>query len=382
MMYYFVNNTGQQQGPVSASDLPKYGVTPQTKVWKEGMANWQPAGSVAELAGIFSAPPPTPQQPLPPFVPPPPIAPSSKTVEKKGGALKYVLLGIGGFVALCIVVCVGLYFFNDGFRQSFQKGKGATKQAVAKAYVNTPSGGMLNVRSGPSTNDDILFQLPAGTIVRVFPDERSGEWMKVQYNGVAGYVSDDFLLHLGVSGEGINAFTITGQMPEKIVGDPIVVKIVMKGWDFEANKSVELAIGSISDNSFVLELPENVPASALVPISEEFRTGFNISDNNARITNYGNPTVDGYCANGIARVELKNWIEGGEWDTRLVYVDRDVNVTEKMSGTVGGTESLSFIKGWNLLFENRGAGNNPRTTIAPRAKISWFFTYKFEESYD
>ena len=57
-MYCYVNSNGQQQGPVSANDLPRYGVTPQTLVWRQGMSGWQPAGSVAELSGIFAAPPP------------------------------------------------------------------------------------------------------------------------------------------------------------------------------------------------------------------------------------------------------------------------------------------------------------------------------------
>ena len=44
--------------------------------------------------------PPTP----PPLIVPPPVIP-----KKKGGALKYVLAGIGVLIA----ICVGLYLFND-----------------------------------------------------------------------------------------------------------------------------------------------------------------------------------------------------------------------------------------------------------------------------
>jgi len=72
-MYYFQDSYGQQQGPVAANDLPQYGVTPQTNVWKEGMSAWQPAGSVGELSWIFApyqayAPPqPQYQQPLQPY---------------------------------------------------------------------------------------------------------------------------------------------------------------------------------------------------------------------------------------------------------------------------------------------------------------------------
>ena len=64
-MYFYVDDSGQQKGPVVASDLPQHGVTPQTPVWRQGMSDWQPAGSVAELSGVFTAPPPVgniPQQ--------------------------------------------------------------------------------------------------------------------------------------------------------------------------------------------------------------------------------------------------------------------------------------------------------------------------------
>ena len=37
--YYYIDKNGQQQGPVTANELPKYGVTRNTQVWKQGMAN-------------------------------------------------------------------------------------------------------------------------------------------------------------------------------------------------------------------------------------------------------------------------------------------------------------------------------------------------------
>jgi len=74
-MYYFVDSNGQQQGPVAANDLPRYGVTPHTNVWKQGMSAWQLAGSVGELAWIFSPQPPQPA----PLMPPPAYAANDET---------------------------------------------------------------------------------------------------------------------------------------------------------------------------------------------------------------------------------------------------------------------------------------------------------------
>jgi len=87
-MYYFIDSSGQQQGPVAAHDLPRYGVTPQTNVWKEGMANWQPAGSVAELSRLFASPPPV-APPLP-YTPQP--QPSVEPLEKPNNYLVWSVL--------------------------------------------------------------------------------------------------------------------------------------------------------------------------------------------------------------------------------------------------------------------------------------------------
>ena len=41
-------------------------LTPQTYVWKQGMANWELAGNVAELAALFAPPAPGSMPPPPP----------------------------------------------------------------------------------------------------------------------------------------------------------------------------------------------------------------------------------------------------------------------------------------------------------------------------
>src|SRR3954470_14648715 len=59
--YYLVN--GVQTGPVDASALPGLvqsgTITAGTAIWKEGMAQWVPAGQVP---GMMPAPPPVPQK--------------------------------------------------------------------------------------------------------------------------------------------------------------------------------------------------------------------------------------------------------------------------------------------------------------------------------
>lgn len=65
---YMVSVNGQQFGPYNMQQLQQMvqngQLTAQTYVWKQGMANWDLAGNVQELATLFGAvPPPTPPTP-------------------------------------------------------------------------------------------------------------------------------------------------------------------------------------------------------------------------------------------------------------------------------------------------------------------------------
>lgn len=61
---------GQQAGPYNMQALQQMVQQGQLKrdtlVWKQGMAQWSKAGEVADLTGLFTAPPPPPPPPAPP----------------------------------------------------------------------------------------------------------------------------------------------------------------------------------------------------------------------------------------------------------------------------------------------------------------------------
>ncbi|MCB2154028.1 SPFH domain-containing protein [bacterium] len=64
---FFVGINGQQQGPYDAGAIQQLiqagTLTRETLVWKQGMANWTPAGQVPEVSQLFgSVPPPLPPQ--------------------------------------------------------------------------------------------------------------------------------------------------------------------------------------------------------------------------------------------------------------------------------------------------------------------------------
>lgn len=67
---YNISVNGQQAGPFNMNQLQQLvqqgQLTPQTYVWKQGMAGWEMAGNVAELGSLFqSTTPPPPPPPMP-----------------------------------------------------------------------------------------------------------------------------------------------------------------------------------------------------------------------------------------------------------------------------------------------------------------------------
>ena len=80
-------------------------------------------------------------------------------------------------VLTCVVTLTAVLAFSS-FAFSAQGGK-------------VTSNGSLNLRAKASTNSSVLARLPSGTKVLVLDD--SGDWYKIAYNGMIGYVSDDYL---------------------------------------------------------------------------------------------------------------------------------------------------------------------------------------------
>lgn len=73
---YMVSANGQQSGPFGMQQLQQLvqtgQLTPQTYVWKQGMAQWELAGNIQELASLFAPACPPPPPPAPDGMPTPP----------------------------------------------------------------------------------------------------------------------------------------------------------------------------------------------------------------------------------------------------------------------------------------------------------------------
>lgn len=87
MSKWHIIYNGQQIGPMSEEQLSSYPLTPQTKVWCEGMAQWQPLYTIPELMGKISQ--------SGPGVPPNPNANTTGKDKVVAGILALLLGGLG-----------------------------------------------------------------------------------------------------------------------------------------------------------------------------------------------------------------------------------------------------------------------------------------------
>ena len=60
-------------------------------------------------------------------------------------------------------------------------------------YVNTPSGGNVNMRSGPGTDYDVVHHVPNGAKVTLNTFVGNDNWRSVTYNGRDGFISARYL---------------------------------------------------------------------------------------------------------------------------------------------------------------------------------------------
>lgn len=55
MEFFIIDHNGQQAGPFSFDQLVQKGISPETLVWKQGMADWTPAWKVEGLRAVLEA---------------------------------------------------------------------------------------------------------------------------------------------------------------------------------------------------------------------------------------------------------------------------------------------------------------------------------------
>lgn len=108
-MNYFIIVNDAQQGPFSVAELQQRGISSDTLVWTEGMAEWTPAWQVEELRPIFykqaaatSVPPPPPVNPAAaaPTTDQPPLAAATDRSTKRSHRRRWLLLTLVVLLAM------------------------------------------------------------------------------------------------------------------------------------------------------------------------------------------------------------------------------------------------------------------------------------------
>ncbi len=82
MAQYYLVKDGQRVGPFELEQLAQQELTPETLAWTEGMANWEPAGTIPALASIFAPKPAPAPQPAPAPAPQPVQQPAPQPVQQ------------------------------------------------------------------------------------------------------------------------------------------------------------------------------------------------------------------------------------------------------------------------------------------------------------
>lgn len=129
MYYLFIDN--EQRGPYSLEQLAELGITPETEVWTEGMADWQQAGDVPQLTSLLQRLEYERATRRPPAVPPrheqrPPVPPTWDTRDaaaqpqpaprRKGGSgTKWLVL------LLIVLVLMGVLVVTVPDRESHRQ---------------------------------------------------------------------------------------------------------------------------------------------------------------------------------------------------------------------------------------------------------------------
>jgi len=163
---YFVSINSQPSGPFDTAGLRQLigngQLTRDSLVWKEGMANWAVASSVAELAPLFPAgPPPLP----PPLSSSPPPLPSETTPQQAASqSVPREPWGSYPFIAGSINTAFGIWSFTNSDISGGLLTAGLQTGGVALAVVGLSLYSSWYPNNGSSTVALIMYYAGYGVV--------------------------------------------------------------------------------------------------------------------------------------------------------------------------------------------------------------------------
>ncbi len=145
--YYYLDAEQQQKGPIDPSDFMRLGITKNTLLWKNGMAGWQAAGMIPELALYFQAAPPPPPA-AETTMPPRPAAQgiSQPTAQKPDSLLIWSILSTVlcclplGIVAIVYSTKVDSLWAQGAYQEAEQAAKNAKTWCILSAVLGVITG--------------------------------------------------------------------------------------------------------------------------------------------------------------------------------------------------------------------------------------------------
>lgn len=109
---------------------------------------------------------------------------------------------------------IGRWKYHGKLTKIDYESKGEAKTMQATVVLPAGSrGATVNLRSGASTNDKVLAQVPAGTVVDVIED--MGQWCRIEAQGYTGFMMSNYLEYPG-GGEEVTGDVLTFEEREKI----------------------------------------------------------------------------------------------------------------------------------------------------------------------
>ena len=95
------------------------------------------------------------------------------------------------------------------------------------AVVTAPPGGFVRMRKMPTTDSDTIIKLPVGKTVTV--REEAAGWAQIEYDGLVGYMMDQYLQAESTEPEQTESELVTLTLPRS-VADALFNALVKAGW--------------------------------------------------------------------------------------------------------------------------------------------------------
>lgn len=186
LKFYIIVNK-ERKGPYSIDELKTMNITPKTKVWYKGMANWDNAENVSCLKDIIAeedtviAPPAPPQiaespvEPQPSKQPEPikpaPARPTLNATKQKGKSKPSSLIYIVGAIIAIVVISLAIAIFNSNDEEESSEPVTLNFETEEEALPQDPIGRL----------EYEMVSVDGGTLILGATSEQSAYAMNQEY---------------------------------------------------------------------------------------------------------------------------------------------------------------------------------------------------------